>query len=1169
MHLNDCHAFMRKKKKLVRKRLPALKLTMLLLLSTMLSAYAPGKAQPVTLSLNNVPLQTIFEEIKRQTGFTFVYTKAILQNAKKVTVHVKNASLDAVLTQCFEEQSLTYSIVNTMVVIKEKEAIKQVKYEIKEEAGDIIITGKVLSDSGRVIRGASVIVVGSTTGTSTGEDGKFKIEVPLYGSIAISAIGYETKLIKIKETAGAPLEIRLTAVSRNLDQIVVIGYGMQRKSDLTGAIGSVNSSTIEKSGVVSIDQVLQGRVAGLQMTQNTGLPGGGSSIQIRGLSSVNSTNEPIFVIDGVIMNSGTGNYSSNAFSSINPADIESIDVLKDASATAIYGAQGANGVIIITTKKGKAGPPRLNFDAKYGVQSLPKYLALTNLREYAQHLNEYYTLKGWGINDYFADPSLLSEGTNWQKEIFRPAKLLNFNLAVSGGNEINTYRMSGNYLKQDGVASGSGFDRITAAVSMDTKIKSWVKLGGAATLSRTTQIITIADWDLINSAVRQSPSVPARNLDGTYGGPEDANDALSNPLALSKLLDKGNKRIGIRGNVYLEIRPLNALSIKTEFATDYGEEMSHTFIPTYKLGNRYNSEITNTQTQRYSSNWSWRNIINYNKVLGQRHTLNAMLGQELTERTYNYLYAKRLGGSNELTDLDAGDATSAENSGNTGRTAFASFFGRMFYSYRNRYMITATLRYDGSSNFSEGHKWGIFPSTAVAWKISDEPFFKTIQSTINNLKLRLGYGKVGNSNIRQFAYTANISNVSTIWGNGSLVANVPNPDVTWESTKSYNIGLDMSFLNNRIELVADAYLKRTDNLLLELTLPGITGAQQGGPPGSASAPWANVGSLQNKGIELLLNTVNIRKKDFSWTSNFVFTLNRNKIMELNSATAFLNKTYQLSGTTYIVSRTEAGRSIGEFWGYKAVGRINSADDIYDKNGQIKIAIPENQKIDKSNGIWVGDLIWDDYNQDGKINEEDRQYLGSPLSNFTYGFGNTFSYKNFDLYFFFTGSVGNKVLNFLNLAIDNPNSTSNVTKRAGLNYAHLDLIDPNGSATDVYNAYVSSGDPTMPRMSLNDVNSNNRLSSRFVENGSYLRLQNVSMSYTIPRKFYKKWGLHNIKLYVNAQNLYTFTKYSGYDPEVGMTKDQYSSSSQNALLNGVDPGRYPTPRNITMGLTLDF
>jgi hypothetical protein len=431
----------------------------------------------------------------------------------------------------------------------------------------------------------------------------------------------------------------------------------------------------------------------------------------------------------------------------------------------------------------------------------------------------------------------------------------------------------------------------------------------------------------------------------------------------------------------------------------------------------------------------------------------------------------------------------------------------------------------------------------------------------------VGYGKVGNANISQFAYTTNITNVPTIWGTGALVANVANPDVTWESSQAYNIGVDLGLLNNRIELIADAYVKRTSNLLLELTLPGITGAQQGGPPGSASAPWANVGSLQNKGVEFSLNTVNIRKKGFLWSSSFVFTSNRNKVLKLNSETAQLNKTYDLSGSPIIVTRTEAGRSIGEFWAYKVTGRINSADDLYNKDGDIKIALPANRVIHPATGIWAGDLIFDDYNKDGVIDQNDRQYLGSPLPKFTYGFGNSFTYKNVDLTIFFAGSFGNKVMNFLNLRIDDPNALAGITRRAATDYARLSLKDPNGSANDIFNVYVSGGNASMPRMTADDVNSNDRLSSRFIEDGSYLRLQNVSLSYAFPKKTFTKLGLNTVTIYLIAQNLLTITKYSGYDPGVGMTKDQYSGGSQNALLNGLDPGRYPTSRIFTTGFSL--
>jgi TonB-linked SusC/RagA family outer membrane protein len=1024
------------------------------------------------------------------------------------------------------------------------------------------ITGKVTDEKGSPLAGAGISLKNKTGGTTTNNSGTFSLQLPAgVTAILVSYVGYFDTELPVNKTT-KEVTVKMLPANTKGDDVIVIGYGTQKKSDLTGAIGSVSADVIAKSGVNSIDQVLQGRVAGVQMTQNTGLPGGGSSIQIRGLSSINSTNEPIFVIDGVVISSSTGTYSANAFSSINPADIESIDVLKDASATAIYGAQGANGVIIVTTKKGKAGPPVISVETKFSVQELQKYLPVANLQEYAYHQNAYYGLKGWLISDLFANPALLGKGTNWQKEIFGPAAMQNYNFFLSGANANTSYKFSASYLNQGGVASGSGFQRFTVSSGLESKIKPWMTVGGTMNFNSNKQVVTIADYSLIGSAVRQSPSVPATNLDGSYGGPEDPNDAFVNPKALSELLDRGNRNIGLRGNVYLDLKPVSWISFRTEFAGAVGQDFTHSFEPTYTLGYVTNSQITNIQTQRFNANWTLRNLLNINKRFGKAHSLNALLGQEATLRTSNYLMGQRLGGSNQLHDLDGGDAITASNGGNTSRNSISSYFGRASYAYLNKYLLTATLRFDGTSNFSEGHKWGTFPSAAFAWKISEERFFKSIKN-VNSLKLRLGYGKVGNSNIIPFAYTAMLANVPTIWGTGRSLANVPNPDVTWESTNSYNLGVDLAMFNSRIQLTADVYLKKTDNLLLALSLPSITGTQG---QGSTTPPWGNVGSLQNKGLELSLSTVNISKKAFQWTSNFTFTLNKNKVLKLNTELAQIDRTYQGGGGTYIASRTKVGESIGMFYGYKAIGRINSSDDLYGADGKLKIAIPEKQTVSPS-GIWVGDLIWEDYNTDGVINEKDRQLLGSPLPKFTYGIGNTFSYKGFDLSFFLYGVYGNKVLNFLNILIDNPNIASgNITRRAAVDYAHLSLKDPSGSTTDVKNVYVSSGDPSMPRMSTDDVNANSRLSSRFIESGSFLRLQSLNLAYSLPRSMVSRIGFNTIKVFVSGQNLFTITKYSGFDPEIGLTKDQYTTSGQNALLNGVDPGRYPNPRIYSCGLT---
>ena len=1024
-----------------------------------------------------------------------------------------------------------------------------------------LIKGRILTASGKPAANASIKIKGTTRGTTSNDEGNFSISVTSNDVITISSVGFVTQEFSINKRK--TLNIILVPSVTALDDIVVVGYGTQKKKDLTGAVSSVSAATIEKSGIVSVDQALQGNIAGVQMTQNTGTPGGGSSIQIRGISSINSNSEPIYVIDGVIISSGTGNYANNAFSALNPADIESIDVLKDASATAIYGSQAANGVIIITTKKGKVGAPRLSIGAKYGVQSLNKYIDVMNLQDYARHQNEQFTLNNRTLNDLFADPTKLSLGTNWQKELMHPAALANYDMSVSGGNDVTLYKVAGNYLTQDGIATGSHFDRVNVSTQLEVKVKAWAKVGGNLTITRTTQKTTVTDWNIIQTSVQTSPAIAVRNLDGSFGGPEDNTVQLTNPYALSTLLDRGNTRLGMRGNFFLEIKPISALTIRSEFSTDLNQTFTHIYIPTYALGSVINSQITNDQTQSFSNYWSFRNVATLYKQI-KDHTFSLMAGQEVTQRTYNYLEAQRYGGNNNLHDINAGDATSAQNNGYTSRNASSSFFGRAFYSYKSRYMLTATLRDDGSSNFADGHRWGIFPSAAVAWTLSQERFIKKIQH-ISNLKLRLGYGQVGNANASPFSYTAMINNVPSVWGSGSITGNIPNPNVTWETTNSYNVGLDLGLLNGRIEFVADAYLKKTSNLLMQLVLPGITGSQG---QGAASAPWANVGSLENRGFELAINTKNIKKKDFSWSSNFVFTLNKNKILKLNTETAEINTTYQYGGTPYIVTRTVPGRSVGEFYGYKVVGRINSAAEVFDKNGNVKIAVPKGAVFNPNTGVWVGDFIYDDYAHNGYIDQNSRQFLGSPLPKFTYGFGNTLTYKDFDLYVFFTGSYGNKVLNFLNMYLDNPNGTDNILRKAGRDYAHLSLKDPSGSKSDINNVYVSSGDASEPRMSINDVNGNvTRLSSRYVEDGSYLRLQTINLGYSLPRKYIIKAGLSVVKVYLNIQNVYTFTKYTGYDPEVGMTKDQYTNAGQNALLNGIDPGRYPTPRNYTLGINI--
>lgn len=1035
------------------------------------------------------------------------------------------------------------------------------------------VSGTVIDSEGEPIIGATVWVQGTNIRTVTDIDGKYIIAAPKGAILEFSYVGMKTLLKKVGTDSVENVTMSEDAIA--LNEVVAIGYASMKRSDLTGAVTSVSSDMISKLNPTSIDQALQGRAAGVVMIQNNGMPGGGSSVQIRGLNSINGSNEPIYIIDGVTISGNTGTDTDNALSSINPSDIESMEVLKDASATAIYGAQGANGVIIITTKRGQEGKAKVSFEAQYGRQYLAKQLDMCNLREYAQHNNELVGLMGRALIAEFADPSILGEGTNWQTAIFRPANMQNYNLSVSGGTQSVTYKLSGGYMKQDGIAAGSDFDRITLSANIDAKVNNWLKIGGSTNLSRTTQTTSIADWNIINSAVKQKPNVPVYNLDGSFGSPSETDDNASpvNALAIAQLVDKNNRKLTARSNIYATITPTKWMNFKTEFSSNVGLDEVHSFTPSYYFTSWQKNDYADRQeSMRVRYYWAWRNLLNFNLKPGKNQSLNLMFGHEMTETRSNYLKGSRILGANSLTDLGAGDASTAENDGYTGRSSFLSFFGRAHYSLLDKYMLTATMRYDGSSNFARGNRWGAFPSAAIAWRINKENFLKDV-TWLNNLKLRVGYGVVGNANVASFAYTSILNNTETIWGSGQALSRLPNKDLTWETTKSLNVGIDFSVLNNRIEFIADIYNKRTDDLLIALTLPGTTGTNG---TGSMSAPWGNVGSLQNRGFEFTLNTVNISNRDFNWSSSFVFSLNRNKVIDLNTATAQVFKTYQFGGNTKNVTITEPGKPIGQFYGWKVIGRINSAADIFDEQGHIKVALPENGstgqpiKLDEKNGIWIGDLLYEDVNGDGLINAKDQQVIGNPLPKFTGGFGNTFSYKGFDLNFYFTFSYGNDVMNWLNMTINNPRDyTNNLLRSAALGYARYDVIDPEGSSDNIYNVHVIGGKKNMPRMSTNDLNENNRVSSNIIEDGSYLRLQSVNLSYTFPSAITSLLRINRLKLYCNITNLFTITKYSGYDPEVGMARDQYSNYAQSALLNGFDAGRYPSPRTFTFGLNVGF
>ena len=1024
---------------------------------------------------------------------------------------------------------------------------------------NITVTGTVQDEAGDPLIGATVQQKGSSNGIATDIDGQFKLSVPKNATLVVSYVGYTTQSVAVEGRTS--LTITLKENSEVLDEVVVVGYGQMKRSDMTGSVVSVGDAAIKKSVPTSIDQVLQGRAAGVQIQANSGTPGASTSIRIRGINSLNATNQPIFVIDGVVIDSATDDESANPLSAINPSDIVSMDILKDASATAIYGSRASNGVIMITTKRGSAGNATVTYDGYVGWQEMPKKYDMLNLREYARHHN--YRANELNLLDpssAFVNPDALGDGTDWQDELFKKAFMTSHNLSVSGGNEKTTYAFSGGYLKQDGIALGSGFRRLSLRSNIDSQIKSWLRGGMNASISETKQEVG-TDKNTIMSALMQQPTVAVTSPDGSFDGPEDV-WMPDNPVGLAELTTNNNRKTNFRFNTYLEATLIKGLTLKTELSGDWNYNNYYYYMPDYQFGIKTQDTRTSKWTKTNTKYWSWRNILTYNRTFNKVHSVNAMVGQEMSHYNWETQVGTASGFlSNTTPDLSAGDITTSTTTGHKFANSLLSYFGRVFYSYDDRYLLTATIRRDGSSKFNKDKRWGWFPSVALAWRASQESFLRDI-TWMNNAKLRAGWGATGNQNVDQWATIALLSFKTTPWGTGVLTGNTPNTDLTWETTHSYNLGLDLGFLDNRIEVVADLYYKKTKNLLLQVQLPAYIGSSG---QGAASNPWQNIGSLENKGFELTVNTTNITNRNFQWTTNLVFSLNRNKVLSLDTETATLEKSFQPSSTNFIVTKTAVGQPIGQFWGYKVIGRFDKPTDFYyhDANGQIKqVAIPEGNTIAESS-TWLGDYIFEDVNGDGKINAEDCTYLGNPEPKFTFGLGNTFSWKGIDLTIFFSGSYGNKALNLTRYRIEDPRQNSNIL-RSALNYAIIGKIDPNGPDDDYRNLHiVNAGSTLMPAVQRSDANSNySRISDRLIEDASYIRLQNISLGYTFPKDWVRKIYLENVRVYMNIQNLHTWTKYKGLDPEVG-------AMYGDALMTGLDYGRYPTPRIYTFGLNVSF
>lgn len=1047
------------------------------------------------------------------------------------------------------------------------------------------VTGTITDgNDGSPIIGANVLVKGTAVGTISDLNGGFSVNVPSGRNVlVVSCIGYKTQELTIKP-GQKTVSIVLREDTELLDEVVVVGYGTMKKSDLSGASVSMSEDKIKGSVITNLDQSLQGRAAGVTAVATSGAPGSASSIRVRGQATINAGAEPLYVIDGVIVQGGgqsgadfglgdaLGNGSVSTISplsTINPSDIVSMEILKDASATAIYGAQGSNGVVLITTKRGKAGEAKFTYDGMMAVQRQTKRLDMMNLREYAEFYNDLVSTGQLEENNYYADPSLLGVGTNWQDAIFRTALQHQHQISAQGGADKMQYYVSASYMNQDGTLIGSNFNRYSFRTNLDSQLKKWLKIGLSATYSSTAEDLKLADSDqgIINYSLQTIPDIPIYDIDGNYATVVREGYTNPNPIALAMMDDILLNRQKLTGNVFFDVTPIKKLVWHAELGYDISSSKGERYKPMIDLGT-WKRQSNESGIQKNSSTfWQLKNYVTYSDNIDS-HYFTAMIGQECWESKYDFtsIFNSNLP-SDEVHNPALGAGTPTINAG-FGSSAMASFFTRLTYNYADRYLGTYTYRYDGSSNFGPDKRWAGFHSLAASWRFTNEKFFEPFKDVISNGKLRLGWGQTGNSNIGGYKWSTSISRMPSGLGMGYRPANIPNTGIKWESQEQWNIGLDLSLLYDRINLTVDWYKKESKDMLMPLQLPSYMGTSGNGSSALA-APWGNYGNIENTGIDVSLNTHPITGQ-FQWDSDFQISFNKNKLKGLSGTS-----NAQIVGYgqwTDVVSVSSVGESLYNFYGYVCDGVYKDYDDLLNSPKPEKY--PADGVFNRTNTVWVGDLKYKDLSgpdgkPDGVINEYDKTNIGSPMPDFTFGWTNTFRYKNFDLSVFINGSYGNKVFNYLGMKLTHMNSAwinqlNTITDRAQLVPVDANKVYANGGKwyDDVTNVTVANSATSIPRASIQDPNDNDRVSDRYVEDGSYIRLKNITFGYTFPKNMIKKVGLENLRVYANIQNLLTLTKYDGYDPEIGV-------STASANVYGLDNGRYPSPTVYSFGLNVSF
>lgn len=1135
------------------------KLSLFLSLLLGLQLSAKTVAQTVTLSEKSSRLENVLKKIKKQTGYAFLYQDQLLQRSSPVTIEVVNADLEHTLSLLFKDQPLTYQMVsNRLISIKEKP--QPVAQRAVTAVAAIDISGRVVNETGAPLSGATVTVQGTTNSVATNEDGRFTVTVENNTVVLVfSFVGYEsvTRTAASLATSGT---IVLNPLQNSLEESVVIGYGTQKRSKVTAAISSVPMKEIEDMPVSNVATAMQGKIPGVVIQQNSGAPGATPAIKVRGFGSINAGNAPLIVVDGNIV-------SADVFAQINSIDIESIDVLKDASSSAIYGSRGANGVIMVTTKKGKAGKPSVNLDVFTGVQNVSKKMDMLNSIQFAEFgrdaSNNAYldNVPGANIADPnsarpsnflryryprgevldwfdFDDPAKIAAlpYNDYQDMIFRSATMNSYQLSFSGGTDKTRYSVSGSYLNQDGIIRGSNLKRYTLRSNIETEVIPKLKMGINLIPSyrERDEVVTDGHWadnGVINAALSAMPMAPVYAADGvTYSSqtalaPAYNYPGVTNPIANITENHRKLHTASVLANLYADYTIFNDLRYRASGNVSFTSNRRNSFRTSRMPLNQLlpPTVATGTAFSDQAISWLFNQTLEYTKTFGGDHTIGALVGMESNKYSLQNSSATGSAFPNDLVEtLNAsanGTTTTATSS--IVENSTVSYFARINYSYQNKYLLNFSVRRDGSSIFGPENRWGNFPAVSAGWRMKEEGFFSNVD-VLSEAKLRASYGLSGNNAFSNFyPYAALLASENYVFNNvlasGMRPTSPENRTLSWEKNQQFDIGIDLGFFNNRLFITADYYDRLTKDLLLSVNVPTITGF---------TTVVQNIGRMQNRGWEFSASSRNLTG-EFSWNTNANISFNRNKVLALGP-TGDPIRSGSGVGETNI---TMIGHPIGSFFGYRQIGVFMNQADL-DGNPHDPTSRP-------------GDVKYADINDDKRLNADDRGIIGNNQPDFIYGMTNSFSYKGFDLNISIQGVQGGEILNLSRRFFENLEGNQN-------------------QLATVLNRWKSESDPgngVTPRANARTTGQNNAVSSRWIEDASYLRLQNVTLGYRLPRALMNRLKLQQIRFYISAQNLYTWTNYLGYNPEV--------SNYEGSLTGGVDYGSFPLARTISLGINVGF